>query len=97
MNQPTLKPSSQGVEIGLKMVKGANIFKENGTYFIRHYETIIFAYNEDSRLAEINWHCSMTSDRQIRSAIQFFGIDEKNIIDVSDGSQKWRYSGDIRN
>lgn len=98
MNQPTLKPTSEGFNTsGLKMVKNANIFQENGVYFIRHYDTIIFAYNPENRICEVNWHCSMTSNRQIRSAIQFFGIDESNIIDVSDGSQKWRYSGELRN
>ena len=98
MNQPTLKPSSEAFNTsGLKMVKNANIFQENGVYFIRHYETIIFAYDPKNQVAEINWHCSTTSDRQIRSAIEFFGINDSQIIDVSDGSQKWRYSGELVN
>ena len=81
--------------VGLKMVKNATIIKQNNVIFIRHYETVIFAYNLESKLAEINWHCSVTSDRQIRSAISFFGVDEENQIDVSDGS-KWSYSGELQ-
>jgi hypothetical protein len=94
----TMIPSSNSELLdGLKMVKNAIIFSENGIYFIRHYETVIFAYNPESKLAEINWHCSMTSDRQIRSAIDFFNVKKENQIDVSDGVQKWRYSGELRN
>mgnify|MGYP001174559799 CR=1 FL=1 len=87
----TLIPSSNSVENGLKMVKNASIFQERGVYFIRHYETIIFAHNPQSGLAEINWHCSRTSDKQIRYAIDFFGVKSDNIVDVSDGP-KWRFS-----
>ncbi len=87
----TLIPSSDSVKAGLKMVKNASIFSENGVYFIRHYETIIFAYDLQSGLAEINWHCSRTSDKQIRYAIGFFNVKSDNIVDVSDGS-KWRFS-----
>ena len=84
-------PTSESVEAGLKMVKNASIFQERGVYFIRHYETIIFAFNPKSGLTECNWHCSRTSDRQIRNAISFFNIADDNIVDVSDGS-KWRFS-----
>ena len=89
-----LTPTSQGVEVGLKMVKNASIFQERGVYFIRHYKTIIFAFNTGSGLCEANWNCSQTSNRQIRNAISFFNIADDNIVDVSDGS-KWAYSGEF--
>ena len=91
----TMHPSSQSVEIqGLKMVKKAVIFQERGIYFIRHYATIIFAYNPESGLCEVNMNCSQTSNRQIRSALEFFNVEPENVIDVSDGS-KWAYSGEF--
>lgn len=90
----TLIPASNSVETGLKMVKNASIFQERGVYFIRHYKTIIFAFNTESGLCEANWNCSQTSNRQIRNAISFFNIANDNIVDVSDGS-KWSYSGEF--
>ena len=90
-----LKPSSEGFNAsGLKLVKNASIFQEKGVYFIRHYETIIFAYDRTSGRCEINWHCSTTSDRQIRSALDFFSIDQSQAIDTHKGD-KWNYSGDL--
>lgn len=87
-----LKPSSQGFNAsGLKMVKNASIFQENGVYFIRHYQTVIFAYDQNLNRCEANWHYSTTSDRQIRSALEFFGIDQSAVIDTHKGS-KWNYS-----
>lgn len=87
-----LTPSSEGFNApGLKMVKNASIFQEEGVYFIRHYETIIFAY--DGVKCEVNWKCSTTSDRQIRSALAFFNITT-NIVDTHKGS-KWNYSGQL--
>lgn len=76
----------------LKLVRDAEIFRQGGVIFLRHYKTIIFAYNIESGLCEINWHCSKTSDNQIRRAIDFFNIAKENILDVSDGVNKWRYS-----
>jgi hypothetical protein len=91
----TMHPESDSVEIqGLKMVKNAAIFQERSIYFIRHYATIIFAHNPKTGLTECNWNCSMTSNRQIRSALQFFNVDDENIVNVSDGS-KWAYSGEF--
>ena len=92
--QKTMIPSSQSVETGIKLVKNANIFSENGIFYIRHYETIIFAHNPKTGLTECNWNCSQTSNRQIGSAIGFFGVKSENIVDVSDGS-KWAYSGEF--
>ena len=97
MNQnkkASMLPTSEGIStVGLKMVKNASIFQERGVFFIRHYSTIIFAHNPKSGLCEANWNCSMTSDRQIRAAIQFFNIASDKVVNVSDGT-KWQYSGD---
>lgn len=91
----TMHPTTESVEVeGLKMVKNAAIFQERSIYFIRHYATIIFAYNPKSGLCEVNMNCSQTSNRQIRSALEFFNVESDNIVDVSDGS-KWAYSGEF--
>lgn len=88
-------PSSEGVNAnGLTMVKNASIFKEEGVYFIRHYETIIFAYDEVNQKCEVNLKCSTTSDRQIRSALSFFNVSEDIIVNTHKGS-KWNYSGPL--
>ena len=76
---------------GLKMVKGAYMFLEDQVYFIRHYDTIIFANDPLKQRCEVNWNCSRTSNNQIMYALNFFGIDRESAIDVSDGS-KWAYS-----
>ena len=91
-----LIPTSRSADVdGLKMVKNATIFRElcygSMCYFIRHYDTIIFAYDPVSKLCEANWNCSRTSNNQIMNALDFFGIDREKTIDVSDGS-KWAYS-----
>lgn len=79
--------------IDLKMVKNAKILNQRGLVFIQHYETIIFAYNPKTKIAECNFNCSMTSNRQIQNALRFFNVLKENIIDVSNGT-KWQYSGD---
>ena len=71
---------------GLKMVKNATIFRElcNGSmcYFIRHYDTIIFAYDPVSKRCEANWNCSRTSNKQIFNALSFFGVDQESGIEA---------------
>ena len=92
-----MAPSNDSVNItGLKMVKNANIFSENGVYFIRHYSTIIFAYDPRNHACEAKMNCSTTSNRQIRNALNFFGIDNRQVKDTSNGS-KWAYSGERSN
>ena len=91
-----LIPTSRSADTdGLKMVKNATIFRElcNGSmcYFIRHYDTIIFAYDPVSKLCEINHNCSRTSNNQIGYALNFFGLSWSDAKDVGDGS-KWAYS-----
>lgn len=80
--------------IGLKMVKNASLLNQRGIIFIRHYDTIIFAYNPKSKIAECNFNLSLTSNRQISNALRFFNVVHENIIDVSDGS-KWKFRGSL--
>lgn len=89
----TMAPTSANVD-GLKCVKNANVFQENGVYFCRHYDTIIFAYDPSTSKCEVNWHCSTTSDRMIRNCLSFFNVDESKIVNTHDGD-KWNYSGPI--
>lgn len=76
---------------GLKMVKNASIFSSEGVLFIKHYKTVIFAYNPKTNKAEVLLHCSITSDRQIKTALSFFQIDAENVTEKTTGS-KWGYS-----
>lgn len=79
----TMQPSSESVNVtGLKMVKNASIFSENGVYFIRHYKTIIFAYNPQNQKCEVKMGLSLTSNRQIKEALNFFEIQKASITDV---------------
>ena len=91
-----LIPTSRSADVdGLQMVNNETIFRElcNGSmcYFIRHYDTIIFAYDPVSKLCEINHNCSRTSNNQIGYALNFFGLSWSDAKDVGDGS-KWAYS-----
>jgi len=77
----------------LKLVKGASLFSKNGIVYIKHYQTIIFAYDSKKGLTEADFDCSQTSNRQIRFALNHFGIPQASVINTHDGS-KWNYSGD---
>ncbi len=46
--------------------------------------------------SQVNWKCSTTSDRQIRSALSFFNISDNIVKDVHEGG-KWNYSEPIVN
>lgn len=92
-HKASLTPSSEGFNAyGLKLVKNASIFLENDVYFIRHYETVIFAYDRKNNKVECDWNCSPTSDRQIRNALSFFNLDEAKTINTHKG-EKNNYSG----
>lgn len=95
----TMQPSSESINAtGLKMVKNSSVFQERGIFFIRHYSTIIFAYNQKSKVAEINWNCSTTSNRMINRAIEFFNVAKDHQVDVSDDQiEKWSYSAPLGN
>ncbi len=78
----------------LTLVKNASVFSKNGIIYIKHYNTIIFAYDSKTKRCEADFKCSMTSDRQIRYALNHFGIEEASVINVHDGS-KWDHSGSL--
>jgi len=87
-----LIPKTKSADMdGLKMVKGAYMFLEDQVFYIRHYDTIIFAYDPLKKLCEINHNCSRTSNNQIGYALNFFGLSWSDAKDVGDGS-KWAYS-----
>lgn len=76
-----------------KLVKNATAHKSEGIFYIVHYGKVIFAYDPSSERVEVDWHCSRTSDKQIRYALAYF--DPKNDpIDVHEGS-KWNYSESV--
>jgi hypothetical protein len=76
---------------GLKMVKNASIFSSGGILYIRHYATVIFAYNTETNKAEVLLHCSITSDRQIKTALEFFNVPAEKVTEILNGS-KWGFS-----
>jgi len=86
-----LIPKDMYAVSGIKLVKNATVFQKDGVYYAMHYETIIFAYDSKSQRVEANWHCSTTSDRQIRYCLKFFGLDESKVINTHEGG-KWNYS-----
>lgn len=84
----------RGYDSDMKMVKGASMFMKNGIVYIKHYKTIIFAYDEKNNICEADLDCSMTSNRQISRALDHFGIPQASVINTHDG-EKWNYSGSI--
>jgi hypothetical protein len=84
--------SSDSVDAtGLKMVKNAAIFQENGLFFIRHYKTVIFAHNPKTADTEILNDCSTTSNRQIKSALDFFNVPADK-INTLENPEKFGFS-----
>ena len=79
----------------LKMVKNAAIFRDkNNIVYIKHYEVIIFAYDEKNNICEIDFNCSPTSNRQINFALSYYGLSLAQCIDKHEGS-KMNYSGSL--
>ena len=76
----------------LRMVKGASVFSREGIFYIIHYSTVIFAYDSINNICEADLDCSMTSNRQIRFALDHFGIVKASVINTHEG-EKWNYSG----
>jgi hypothetical protein len=76
---------------GLKTVKNAVIFQENGLVFIRHYKTVIFAHNPKTGDTEILMNCSNTSNRQIKNALDFFNVPSDKIATL-ENPEKFGYS-----
>lgn len=82
----------------IKTVKKATVTMSGNIIYCRHYETIIFAYDTESKLCEIVKDCSTTSNRQIKYLIEALNIDESQIIDLNKNHQKyskWAFSGEF--
>ena len=78
----------------LELVKNAFLYYDKGVFYIRHYSTVIFAYDSKSKICEINYGCSLTSNRQVNYALDYFGILFAAAIDVHKG-RKMNYSGPL--
>ncbi len=78
----------------LKLVKNASVFSKNGIIYIKHYNTIIFAYDSKNKKCEVDYDCSQTSNRQISYALEHFNIECESVINTHDGS-KWNHSGSL--
>jgi len=76
----------------MKLVKRATLSKDNGVFIIRHYETKIFEYNPQNKEAWAYLNCSLTSNKQIKYAIDFFSLDADKI--KIKYSPKWAFSGE---
>lgn len=96
--QPMLSSLIKNCEIenaghDMQMVKRAFGFRDkNGIFYIKHYGTIIFAYDENNKICEADFDCSNTSNKQIRLALEYFDIVHASVINVHDGSKN-NYSG----
>ena len=71
----------------LELVKNASVFNHNGVTYIKHYNTVIFAYDSVSKICEVDYDCSSTSNRQIHYALNHFGIPQASCIDVHTDSK----------
>ncbi len=80
-----------GTTTELKLVKGANLESNDGIFTINHYDTEIFTYDRTTKKAHILLNCSVTSNKQIKRAIDFFDVDNDNVI-IKENKEKWGYS-----
>ena len=78
----------------LKLVKNAHLEHDGNFLKVVHYGTEIFSYNMKTQKATCLKDCSMTSNRQIRHAIDFFNVNPKDMT-ITENSEKWGYSGEI--
>ncbi len=76
----------------LKLVKRATIHNESGVFIIQHYGTKIFEYNQDNDEAWAYLNCSLTSNKQIKYALDFFSVDPDKV--KIKYSPKWAFSGE---
>ena len=81
----------ESCDVNLEMVKNAMIFIKNKIVYIKHYNTIIFAYDAEHGITEADFDCSPTSNRQIDYALKYFGIVKASVINTHEGS-KMEYS-----
>ena len=78
----------------IKTVKNASIFISNDIVYCRHYDTIIFAYDQKNKVCEIMKDCSQTSNRQIKYLLDSLNLTWDDCINVNELS-KWAYSESI--
>ena len=74
----------------IKTVKNAKIFFSNGIVFCQHYQEIIFAFDMNNKICEIQKDLSMTSNRQIKFLIEAYDIQPELIKNVS-RFNKWEF------
>ena len=72
----------------VKTVKNAKIFFSNGIVFCQHYQEIIFAFDMNNKICEIQKDLSQTSNRQIKYLTEALNIE--NAINVS-RYNKWEF------
>ena len=72
----------------VKTVKNAKIFFSNGIVFCQHYQEIIFAFDMNNKICEIQKDLSQTSNRQIKYLTEALNIE--NAINVS-RHNKWEF------
>ena len=79
-----------GTTTELKMVKGAILESKDDFFSIRHYDTEIFTYDKATKEAHMLLNCSVTSNKQIQRAINFFKVaEDKRVITLC--GTKWGY------
>lgn len=82
--------TSKRVE-AIKTVKNASIYISNDVIFCKHYETIIFAYDQKNRVCEIMKDCSRTSNTQIQYLLSSLNLTWDDCTNINEKS-KWAYS-----
>lgn len=83
-----IKPKSIGVS-GIKLVKNATMFEEDGIVFCRHYDTIIFINDRTRNIVQAKFNCSRTSNRQIQYCLQYYNIPREDVINININNEKW--------
>ena len=83
-----------GFRSSMDMVKNASLFQVKGVTYIKHYDKIIFAYDSKKKICEIDYNCSMTSNRMINRALSYFDLVFAQCIDVHIGD-KMNHSGPL--
>ena len=74
----------------IKTVKNAKIYSSNGIVFCQHYQEIIFAFDMNNKICEIQKDLSMTSNTQIKFLIEAYNIQPELIKNVSKYN-KWEF------
>lgn len=67
---------------------------DDNLIIIQHYETDIFIYNPVTKETKVKLNCSVTSNKMIYRALEFFNVSKYQ--DINEES-KWSYSGEFQN